>query len=98
MSFKPRTPGLPSAGADLSAMEQNIELTRRDLDETLEALQDRLSPRRRLRAAVQAARETGSTLAQNVTSTARRYRTPALIVSACVLLAIAARAIAQRRR
>ncbi len=53
-----------SAPQDVSEIETEIEATRAEIDRTLSALGARLSPRRRLRAALDTIRERGAGLAE----------------------------------
>jgi hypothetical protein len=80
-----------SAAGNLHALEHDIELTRHDLDVTLEALQAKLSPRRRLKAAVSSVRESGSLGAQRMIDLARRYPRPLAVLGGCLLLLMVTR-------
>jgi hypothetical protein len=91
MSQKPEQSGEGSATGDLHALEHDIEVTRHDLDATLEALQAKLSPRRRLKAAVSSARASGSLGAQRMIDLARRHPRPLAVLGGCLLLLIVTR-------
>lgn len=68
----PWRPGSTAQPADVRQIEQEIEATRAELDRTLAALQARLSPRRRVQAALRTARERGGELAQQTLQLARQ--------------------------
>lgn len=91
--------GAPHAGWSVHAghrtpeeIERDIELTRRELGRTLDALQARLSVRRRVDAALETAQENGRRFADLAVSTARRFPAAATaLVALPVLIFIAAR-------
>jgi hypothetical protein len=91
MSQKPEQGWEGSAAGNLHALEQDIEVTRHDLDATLEALQAKLSPRRRLKEVVSSARASGSLGAQRMIDLARRHPRPLAVLGGCILLLMVTR-------
>jgi hypothetical protein len=91
-------------GQDPSVIEREIENTRHELERTLDALQAKLSPRRRLegamdtaRDAMDTARSTGRRVADDVQEMIRRNPTPFIVVGGTLLAAIVAGAWMRRR-
>jgi hypothetical protein len=82
---------------DPGELERQIERTRQELDRTLEALQARLSPRRRLKEAVASARENSVKWAGDVREKIKRDPMPFAVVGGTVLLAIVAGSLIRRR-
>lgn len=85
-------------------IELEIEATREELDRTLDALQARLSPRRRLQAAIRSARvrgnrlaDRGGELARDAAGMVKRQPLP-FVVAAVGVIAIFAARVAIRRR
>lgn len=85
-------------------IEREIQHTRQELERTLDALQSKLSPRRRLEDAVDTARDavgmarsTGRRFASRVHKDVRRDPVPYLVVGGTVLAAIVAGALMRRR-
>ena len=95
-----------SSGSDLAEIhriELEIETTRAELNRTLEALQARLSPRRRLQTALRNARVRGSQIAdrsgdlvRDATGVVRREPLPFVIAAVGVVAIFAARAAVRR--
>jgi hypothetical protein len=95
-----------SSGSDLAAIhriELEIEATRAELNRTLEALQARLSPRRRLQAALRNARVRSSQIAdrsgdfvRDATGVVRREPLPFVIAAVGVVAIFAARTAMKR--
>ena len=65
----PAEPAGSYSGKSPEEIESEIEHTREDLTRTLDALQSRLSPRERLRAATESARDLGQRFARSATDT-----------------------------
>jgi hypothetical protein len=87
----------PAFGKDPGEIEREIEQTRQNLDRTLEALQAKLSPRRRLEGAVASAREQGSKWAGDVQAMIKRDPRSFAVVGGTVLLAIVAGSLMRKR-
>jgi hypothetical protein len=92
------------APPEVRQIEAEIEATREELDRTLDALQARLSPRRRLQAALQNARERGSQLAdrsgelaRDAAEHVRREPLPYVVATVGVIAIFAARMVLRRR-
>lgn len=95
-----------SSGSDLAEIHQielEIEATRAELNRTLEALQARLSPRRRLQTALRNARVRGSRIAdrsgdlvRDATGMVRREPLPFVIAAVGVMAIFAARTVIRR--
>jgi hypothetical protein len=90
--------------ADVRQMEQEIAATRKELSRTLDALQARFSPRQRLHAAIQNARERGSQLAdrggeiaREAAKHVRRDPLPYVVAAVSVIAIFAARTVTRRR-
>jgi hypothetical protein len=90
--------------ADVRRIEAEIEATREELGRTLEALEMKFSPRRRLQAALQTARERGSQLvdrggelARDAAKVVRRDPLPYVVATVCVVAIFAARMVIRRR-
>ena len=79
-------------------IERDIEETRRALNRTLEDLQAKLSPRRRLEVALSSARQGGGRLAAGIGQAARHYPVPFVLIGASLLVAIVAGPLMIRRR
>lgn len=84
---------------------REIERTRQALDDTLDALQARLSPRERLEEAVETtrdaldvARESGKRIAGDVQEMIRRDPVPFLVIGGVVLAAVIAGVMMRDRR
>jgi hypothetical protein len=91
-------------GREPAEIARAIEHTRHELERTLDALQAKLSPRRRLDDAVDNAREAidhtrgaGRKLAGDVLEMYRRDPKPFLVVGGALLAAIVAGALMRRR-
>lgn len=91
-------------GRDPVDIEREIANTRQELERTLDALQAKLSPRRRLEDAVDSARDamdtarsTSRRLAGNVQEMIRRDPVPFLVVGGTLLAAIVAGALFRDR-
>ena len=89
--------------ADIHKIELEIEATRAELDRTLEALQARLSPRRRMQTALRNARVRGSQiadrsgdLARDAAGLVRREPLPFIIAAVGVIAIFAARSVIRR--
>jgi hypothetical protein len=89
--------------ADIHKIELEIEATRAELNRTLEALQARLSPRRRLQTALRNARVRGSRIAdrsgdlvRDATGLVRREPLPFIIAAVGVIAIFAARRVIRR--
>jgi len=87
-----RVPGVP----DVRSLERDIEVTRDELDRTLDELQAKLSPRRQLRDALRGARQNGAELARIAADYSRRHRLP-MVIAGALLLTLAGRRIIGRR-
>jgi hypothetical protein len=92
------------ATQDVHRIELEIEATREELDRTLDALQARLSPRRRLEAAMREARDRGSRLAdrggelaRDAAGMVRRQPLPFVVAAVGVVAIFAARMVIRRR-
>ena len=72
-------------------MEDEIEMTRRELEQTLQALQARLSPRRRLGEAWGATRTGGRDAVRSAVSWATSHPAQVLAIGAALMLAVAMR-------
>jgi hypothetical protein len=93
-----------SENSDVHQIELEIEATREELDRTLNALQARLSPRRRLQAAIRNARDRGSRLAdrggelaRDAAGVVRRQPLPFVVAAVGVVAIFAARMVIRRR-
>jgi hypothetical protein len=75
-----------SATNAIGELEEDIEATRRRLDATLEALQERLSPGRRMRAAMTSARTRAVLGGRRTIALARRYPAPFAILGVSIVL------------
>jgi hypothetical protein len=82
---------------DPGEIEREIEQTRQELDRTLEALQAKLSPRRRIEEAVASVRENGLKWAGDVRERVKRDPMPFAVVGGTLLLAIVAGSLMRRR-
>ncbi len=94
----------PPGATDVHQIELEIEATRAELDRTLHALQARFSPRLRLRAALQHARDRGSRiadrggdLARDAAGLVRREPLPFVVAAVGVVAIFAARMVMRRR-
>jgi polysaccharide deacetylase 2 family uncharacterized protein YibQ len=99
----PGSGSVTSAPRDVREIESEIQVTRAELDRTLDALQERLSPRRRLRAALDVAKrrsgmvyDRGGALAREAYGLARREPFPLVVVGIALVAAITA--VTARRR
>ena len=106
MSARGRELGSSSspAATDVHQIELEIEATREELDRTLDALQARLSPRRRLQAALRNARDRsnrladrGGELARDAVGLVRREPLPFVVAGVGVLALIAVGMVMRRR-
>jgi hypothetical protein len=91
-------------GREPADIEREIEHTRHELDRTLDALQAKLSPRRRLeeavdnaRDAIDTARSTSRRLAGDVQEMVRRDPVPFIVIGGTLLVAIVAGALIRGR-
>jgi hypothetical protein len=89
---------------DVREIELEIEATREELNRTLDALQARLSPRRRLQAVMRNARDRGSRIADRGTELARdaadmvkRQPLPFVVATVGVIAIFAARMVIRGR-
>jgi hypothetical protein len=96
-SAAPSQPDHEQPDARLSEIESDIEATRRDLDATLNALQERLSPRRRMEAAADAARASVNRAVHEGAGFAREHSQSLLIIGGCIAVGLIARLIVQAR-
>ncbi len=94
-----------SDSSDVHQIELEIEATREELERTLDALQARLSPRRRLQAAMRNARDRGSeladrggALARDAAGVVRRQPLPFVVAAVGVVAVFTARMVIRRRR
>jgi len=78
------------------SLERDIEVTRDELDRTLDELQAKLSPRRQLRDALRVTRQNGAELAHIAADYSRRHPLP-LVIAGALLLTLAGRRIMGRR-
>lgn len=78
-------------------LEQQIDVTRHELDQTLHALQDRLSPARRFKAAWGATKTSGAGAVRNGVAWAISHPVSVLAIGAAVVLAIWARPDVRQR-
>jgi hypothetical protein len=83
---------------NIGEMQHQIELTRNELDQTLEALQAKLSPRLRLRAAWDATQATGLDAIRRGTGWAIAHPVSVLAIGAAVVFAILWRPDVRRLR
>jgi hypothetical protein len=83
---------------DVNAIEDAIEITRRDLDETLAALQLRLSPRRRWEEVSSATRERVQRAGRETAGFARRHPQPLITFATCLTAALLARWVLSYRQ
>ena len=72
-------------------MENEIEVTRHELEQTLQALQTRLSPSRRIKAALGATRSGGRDALRNAFTWALAHPGQVLAIGAAVVLAVSLR-------
>lgn len=93
-----------AAHADVRQIEADIEATREELGRTLDALQMKFSPRRRLHAALQNARERsawlvdrGGEIARDAAEAVRRDPLPYVVAAVSVVAIFAARMVIRRR-
>jgi hypothetical protein len=70
-----------SSGRDPSEIERDIDATREELAKTLDALQARLSIRRRVDSALTSAREGGRTVADIATHVVKEHPVPLAMVA-----------------
>jgi Fic family protein len=96
-SIDPNGRRAADATPELRNLEQDIAKTRDELDQTLEVLQARLSPRRQLENAINATRAQGGQYVRLATRTARRYPMP-FVIAGIGLLITAVRATRRRAR
>jgi hypothetical protein len=89
---------------DVRQIEAEIEATREELGRTLDALELKFSPRRRLHAALQTARERGTqlvdrggALAHEAAAVVRRDPLPFVVAAVSVVSIFAARMVRRRR-
>jgi hypothetical protein len=78
-------------------LEHAIDATRRDLNQTLHALQARLSPIRRLKAAWGATQAGGTGAVRGGVTWAISHPVSVLAIGAVVVLAVCARPVGRRR-
>jgi hypothetical protein len=78
-------------------LEQQIDATRHALDQTLHALQARLSPTRRVRAAWTATQEGGASALRGGLTWAIAHPISVVAVSAAVVVALCARPFLRQR-
>jgi hypothetical protein len=91
-------------GQNPEDIEREIRHTREELERTLDALQAKLSPRRRLEEAVDTARDavgtvrsSGRRIANDLQDRVRRDPVPFIAIGGLLLVAIVAGALIQRR-
>lgn len=78
-------------------LERAIDATRHDLNQTLHALQARLSPTRRLEAAWGATQASGAGAVRGGVTWAISHPVSVLAIGAVVVLAVCARPVGRRR-
>jgi hypothetical protein len=94
--YRPENVTHGSATPEVRSLELDIEVTRDELDRTLDELQAKLSPRRQLRDAVRAARRNGADLGRIAADYSRRHPVPVVLAGA-LLLTLAGRRMFARR-
>jgi hypothetical protein len=90
--------GKPAASSkDPEEIEREIDDTRAELHRILDALEAKLSFRRRVDGVMSSARENGAAFASVAGNAVRQYRTPLVVAGATVIGLLVARQLSRRR-